>query len=65
MKLILLGAPGAGTDLGKEAKGFMDAGDLVPDTLIMNIMASVYLKMIVSKAFCSMVFLVLFHRLML
>jgi len=68
MKLILLGAPGAGkgtvakmltaidgsvqistgdilraavkegTDLGKQAKAFMDAGDLVPDELIMGIM---------------------------
>ena len=68
MKLILLGAPGAGkgtvakqlmkvdgsvqistgdilraavkdgTDLGKKAKEFMDAGDLVPDDLIMGIM---------------------------
>ena len=35
---ILRGAVTAGTDLGKEAKGFMDAGDLVPDELIMNIM---------------------------
>ena len=35
---ILRGAVTAGTDLGKEAKGFMDAGDLVPDSLIMNIM---------------------------
>jgi len=35
---ILRGAVKAGTDLGKEAKGFMDAGDLVPDELIMNIM---------------------------
>ena len=68
MKLILLGAPGAGkgtvakmltaidgsvqistgdilraavkdgTELGKEAEGFMKAGDLVPDELIMGIM---------------------------
>ena len=68
MKLILLGAPGAGkgtvakmlsahdgsvqistgdilrgavkaeTELGKEAKGYMDRGDLVPDSLIMGIM---------------------------
>ncbi|GAB6041344.1 adenylate kinase [Endothiovibrio diazotrophicus] len=68
MRLILLGAPGAGkgtvakmltkidgsvqistgdilraavkngTDLGKKAKEFMDAGDLVPDELIMGIM---------------------------
>ena len=35
---ILRGAVTAGTDLGKEAKGYMDAGDLVPDALIMNIM---------------------------
>lgn len=68
MKIILLGAPGAGkgtvakllteidgsvqistgdllraavkegTELGKEAKGFMDRGDLVPDSLIMKMM---------------------------
>ncbi len=68
MKLILLGAPGAGkgtvakmltdvdgsvqistgdilraavkegTPLGKQAKGFMDRGDLVPDSLIMQLM---------------------------
>jgi len=35
---ILRGAVKAGTDLGKEAKGYMDAGDLVPDALIMGIM---------------------------
>ncbi len=68
MKIILLGAPGAGkgtvakllseydgsvqistgdilrkavkegTELGKEAKEYMDRGDLVPDSLIMKIM---------------------------
>jgi len=68
MKIILLGAPGAGkgtvaklltetdgsvqistgdilraavkegADLGKQAKGYMDRGDLVPDSLIMDIM---------------------------
>jgi adenylate kinase len=68
MRLILLGAPGAGkgtvaklltavdgsvqistgdilraavkdgTDLGKEAQGYMSRGDLVPDSLIMGIM---------------------------
>jgi len=68
MRIILLGAPGAGkgtiakllndydgsvqistgdilraavkqkTDLGKEAKAYMDRGDLVPDSLIMGIM---------------------------
>jgi len=35
---ILRGAVQAGTDLGKQAKAFMDAGDLVPDELIMGIM---------------------------
>ena len=35
---ILRGAVKAGTELGKEAKGYMDAGDLVPDALIMGIM---------------------------
>ena len=35
---ILRGAVQAGSDLGKQAKAFMDAGDLVPDELIMGIM---------------------------
>jgi len=35
---ILRGAVSAGTDLGKEAKDFMNRGDLVPDELIMGIM---------------------------
>jgi len=35
---ILRGAVTAGTELAKEAKGYMDAGDLVPDSLIMGIM---------------------------
>ena len=35
---ILRGAVKAGTALGKEAQGFMDRGDLVPDALIMGIM---------------------------
>ncbi len=35
---ILRGAVKAGTALGKEAKGYMDSGDLVPDSLIMGIM---------------------------
>jgi len=37
---ILRAAVRAGSDLGKEAKGFMDRGDLVPDNLIMKIMES-------------------------
>ena len=35
---ILRGAVQAGTELGKQAKAFMDRGDLVPDDLIMGIM---------------------------
>lgn len=35
---ILRGAVQTGTDLGKEAQGYMDRGDLVPDSLIMGIM---------------------------
>ncbi|MES9906277.1 MAG: adenylate kinase [Sedimenticola sp.] len=35
---ILRGAVKEGTDLGKQAKAFMTAGDLVPDELIMGIM---------------------------
>lgn len=35
---ILRGAVKAGSELGKEAQGYMERGDLVPDSLIMNIM---------------------------
>ncbi len=35
---ILRSAVKEGTDLGKKAKEYMDAGDLVPDSLIMEIM---------------------------
>ena len=35
---ILRGAVKAGTALGKEAQGYMDRGDLVPDALILGIM---------------------------
>ncbi|MFA6499345.1 MAG: adenylate kinase [Desulfurivibrionaceae bacterium] len=35
---ILRGAVQAGTPLGKEAEGYMNRGDLVPDSLIMGIM---------------------------
>lgn len=35
---ILRGAVAAGTELGKEAQGYMSRGDLVPDELIMGIM---------------------------
>lgn len=35
---ILRAAVKEGTELGKEAKGYMDRGDLVPDSLIMSMM---------------------------
>jgi adenylate kinase len=35
---ILRGAVKAGTPLGKEAQGYVDRGDLVPDSVIMGIM---------------------------
>ena len=35
---ILRAAVKEGSDLGKQAKGYMDRGDLVPDSLIMDIM---------------------------
>jgi adenylate kinase len=35
---ILRGAVSAGSELGKEAEGYMKRGDLVPDSLIMGIM---------------------------
>ena len=31
-----------GTELGKTAKGFIDNGQLIPDDLMVNILASVY-----------------------
>lgn len=37
---ILRGAVSAGSELGKKAQAFMNAGDLVPDELIMDIMGS-------------------------
>ena len=35
---ILRGAVKAGTEMGKKAQGYMERGDLVPDSLIMEIM---------------------------
>jgi len=48
---ILRGAVKEGTDLGKEAKGYMDAGDLVPDALIMGIMGERLLEDDCAKGF--------------
>lgn len=81
MKVMLLGAPGAGkgtvaklltaldgsvqistgdilraqvradSDLGKQAKAYMDAGDLVPDSLIMDMMGKRLLEDDCQKGF--------------
>jgi len=48
---ILRGAVKAGTALGKEAQGYMDRGDLVPDTLIMNIMGERFKEPDCQKGF--------------
>ena len=48
---ILRGAVSAGTDLGKEAQGFMNRGDLVPDELIMGIMGDRLLEPDCDKGF--------------
>ena len=37
---ILRGAVKAGTELGKKAQGYMERGDLVPESLIMDIMGA-------------------------
>ncbi len=39
---VLRAAVGTGTRLGIEAKGYMDRGDLVPDTVILGIMKDVF-----------------------
>lgn len=48
---ILRGAVTAGTELGKKAKSYMDAGDLVPDELIMDIMGQRLLEDDCKKGF--------------
>ncbi len=35
---LLRAAVGAGSDLGKEAKGYMDSGELVPDKLVIDLL---------------------------
>ena len=53
---ILRGAVKAGTALGKEAQGYMDRGDLVPDSLIMGIMEQRLKEKDARKGSCSTVF---------
>jgi adenylate kinase len=48
---ILRGAVQAGSDLGKQAKAYMDRGDLVPDELILGIMAKRLLEPDCRKGF--------------
>ena len=48
---ILRAAVRAGSDLGKEAKSYMDRGDLVPDDLIMRIMEVRLLEKDCEKGF--------------
>lgn len=48
---ILRGAVQAGTELGKEAEGYMKRGDLVPDSLIMGIMEKRFLDDDCKKGF--------------
>ena len=48
---ILRGAVQAGSDLGKQAKAFMDSGDLVPDDLILGIMEKRFLEPDCQKGF--------------
>lgn len=48
---ILRSAVKAGTQLGKEAQGYMDRGDLVPDSLIMGIMEQRFLDPDMAQGF--------------
>jgi len=48
---ILRGAVKAGSELGKKAQGYMERGELVPDSLIMDIMESRLLEPDCKKGF--------------
>jgi adenylate kinase len=41
---LLRAAAGEGSDLGKKAKGYMDAGELVPDDLVIDLLKARILK---------------------
>ena len=51
-----------GTELGKTAKGYIDQGQLLPDELIIDILASTLAASRIAKALFSMVSPVLSHR---
>ena len=53
---ILRGAVQAGTELGKEAEGYMNRGDLVPDSLSWASWKNVCRSTTARKASCSMAF---------
>ena len=45
LNIVIFGAPGSGkngTELGKTAKGYIDQGQLIPDELMIDILASVF-----------------------
>lgn len=54
-----------GTELGKTAKGYIDNGQLIPDALMIDILASVSIASKIAKALSSMVSHVLSLRLRL
>lgn len=52
-----------GTELGKTAKGYIDQGQLIPDELMVDILASVFDSFKDSKGLFLTVSQELFHRL--
>ena len=52
---MLRTAATAGSPLGVTAKRFMDAGELVPDELIINLVTNVCASRTAQMAICSMV----------
>jgi adenylate kinase len=53
---MLRAAVKAGTDLGKEAKGYMDSGGLVPDTVIIGLVKERIKEPDCEKVSCSTAF---------
>lgn len=59
---MLRGAIKAGTDLGKQAKTLMDAGQLVPDDLIISLVKERVAQADCAKGFLLDGFHALFHK---